>query len=116
MSTPCEPLQGNTDFYRLRIRIGVYLQWASAWLGLLLGADSAQAILDANSAFVFAVAIATIITTKRDAPLIEVYIMLQILIGFHDTILSTFGIRIWFMDPGRLNELWRQARNLWLEN
>jgi hypothetical protein len=93
MST-CEPLQGNPDFYGLGIRIGVYLQWTSAWLTLLLDPESAQAVLDTNSILVFAVTIATIIALRREAEYIELYIMLQMLIGFPITTFSSFGIRI----------------------
>ncbi|KAH6627253.1 hypothetical protein B0J18DRAFT_478269 [Chaetomium sp. MPI-SDFR-AT-0129] len=108
MST-CEPLKGNSDFYGLGIRLGIYLQWASAWLNLLLHPDSAQGVLDANSVFRFAVAIATIVAADQDdTPSIELYIMLQILVGFPATVLSMFGVRIWLMNPGRLGELLRK--------
>ncbi|KAH6632564.1 hypothetical protein F5144DRAFT_255266 [Chaetomium tenue] len=104
MST-CEPLQGNSDFYGLGIRIGIYLQWGSSWLSMLLDPESAQGVLDANSIFVFAVVIATIIAATNNAPAIEMYIMLQILLGFPITSLSAFGLRIWLMSPRRLDSL-----------
>ena len=101
----CEPIEGNPDFYGLGIRIGIYLQWSSAWLNLLLDPESAQSVLDTNSVFVFAVVIATIIADQRDAPPIEIYILLQILLGFPITTLSSFGIRLWLMTPSRLKKL-----------
>ncbi|KAK4140163.1 uncharacterized protein C8A04DRAFT_40107 [Dichotomopilus funicola] len=107
MST-CEPLQGNSDFYGLGIRLGIYLQWASAWVSLLLNPESAQGVLDANSVSLFAVVIATIVAARQNAPAIELYIMLQILVGFPVTTLSTFGIRIWLTNPARLEELLRK--------
>jgi hypothetical protein len=112
MST-CEPIQGNPDFYGIGIRIGVYLQWASAWVTLLVDPKSAQSVLDTNSAFVFAVTIATIIASRRDAAHVELYIMLQILLGFPITTLSSFGIRIWLMTPGRAEKLFKIAREAW---
>ncbi|KAK3379136.1 hypothetical protein B0T24DRAFT_145958 [Lasiosphaeria ovina] len=112
MST-CEPIQGDPDFYGRGIRIGVYLQWTSAWLTLLLDPESAQGVLDANSVFVFAVTIATIIASRREAAQIEIYIMLQMLLGFHITTLSSFGIRIWLMTPGRVAKLLRRAAKEW---
>ncbi len=115
MST-CEPLQGNADFYGLGIRIGIYLQWSSSWLSLLLDPESAQGVLDATSIFVFAVAIATMIAAAHDAPAIEMYIMLQILLGFHITTLSSFGIRIWLMSPSRLHHLRTQITQRWNED
>ncbi|KAK4442756.1 hypothetical protein QBC34DRAFT_224391 [Podospora aff. communis PSN243] len=108
MST-CEPIQGNPDLYGIGIRIGVYLQWASAWVTFLIDAKSAQSILDTNSAFVFAVTIATIIASRRDTGHIELYIMLQILLGFFVTTLSSFGVRIWLMTPSRAEKLIKKA-------
>lgn len=115
MST-CEPLQGNSDFYGLGIRIGIYLQWGSSWLSMLLDPESAQGVLDANSIFVFAVVIATIIAATNNAPAIEMYIMLQILLGFPITSLSAFGIRIWLMSPRRLDSLRTRITQRWRED
>ncbi len=115
MST-CEPLEGNADFYGLGIRIGIYLQWGSAWLSLLLDPESAQSVLDANSASLFAVAIATIIAARRNAPAIEMYIMLQILLGFPVTTLSLFGFRLWLMNPRHLGKLRSELSRLWRED
>jgi len=112
MST-CQPIQGNPDFYGIGIRIGVYLQWASAWVTFLVDPKSAQSVLDANSAFVFAVTIATIIASRRGSTHIELYIMLQILLGFPITTLSSFGIRIWLMTPGRVEKLFKKAAEEW---
>jgi hypothetical protein len=72
----CTPFEGNSDLYGLGIRIGVYLQWISVWINLLLDPESAQATYDANSTFVFAIIIATVIAAQRDAAVIKVYIML----------------------------------------
>ncbi|OIW26914.1 hypothetical protein CONLIGDRAFT_707535 [Coniochaeta ligniaria NRRL 30616] len=112
----CEPLEGNPDFYGLGIRIGIYLQWWSAWLSLLLDPESAQSVLDANSVSLFAVTIATIIAARRNAPAIEMYIMLQILIGFPVTTLSSFGLRLWLMSPRRLDKLKDELKRLWRED
>ncbi|KAK1767226.1 hypothetical protein QBC33DRAFT_515387 [Phialemonium atrogriseum] len=115
MST-CKSLEGNSDFYGLGIRIGIYLQWGSAWLSLLLDPESAQGVLDANSVSLFAVAIATVIAASRDAPAIEMYIMLQILLGFPVTTLSSFGFRLWLMSPRRLDKLRSEMSRLWREH
>ncbi|KAB5528056.1 hypothetical protein GE09DRAFT_1207438 [Coniochaeta sp. 2T2.1] len=112
----CEPLEGNSDFYGIGIRIGIYLQWWSAWLSLLLDPESAQSVLDANSVSLFAVTIATIIAARRNAPAIEMYIMLQILLGFPVTTLSSFGLRLWLMSPRRLDKLTDELSRLWRED
>jgi len=99
----CPPLQGNPDFYGLGIRMGVYLQWLSSWLSLVLDPDLAQSILDVNSTFVFAIIIATIHSAQSGTmQAIEMYVMLQLTIGFLVTNLSTFGVRLQFLTPTRL--------------
>ncbi|KAH6974579.1 hypothetical protein BKA56DRAFT_490409 [Ilyonectria sp. MPI-CAGE-AT-0026] len=99
---PCPKFIGNSDFYGLGIRIGVYLQWISAWITLLLDPESAQATFDANSTFVFAIVIATIIAARKGADAIEMYLMLQFMLGFFVTTLSIVGVRLWLMSPDRL--------------
>ena len=108
----CGPIDGNPDFYGLGIRIGVYLQWISAWLNLLVDPNSAQSTYDGNSVFVFAITIATIVASRSDAMQpIEIYIMLQIIIGFFVTSLSTMGMRFYFLSPDRLSQLIDRLQN-----
>ncbi|KAJ5887540.1 hypothetical protein N7495_007581 [Penicillium taxi] len=101
----CTPFEGNSDLYGLGIRVGVYLQWVSAWTSLLLDPESAQATYDANSTFVFAILVATIIAAQQGSSAIEMYIMLQFMLGFFITTLSTLGVRLWLMSPDRLAKL-----------
>ncbi|KAI1214468.1 uncharacterized protein F4807DRAFT_129227 [Annulohypoxylon truncatum] len=98
----CEAIEGNPDFYGLGIRIGVYLQWVTAWVSLVVDPLSAQSVYDVNSVFVFAILVATMIATFADNPTIEpveTYIMLQFSLGFFVTTLSTFGLRLQFLRP-----------------
>lgn len=108
--TTCAPFEGNSDFYGLGIRIGVYLQWISAWISLLLDPESAQSTFGSNSIFVFAIAIATVIAARSGAAAIEMYLMLQFMLGFFITTLSTLGVRLWFLSPDRLVKLEAKAR------
>lgn len=109
----CAPFEGNSDFYGLGIRVGVYLQWISSWISLLLDPESAQATFDSNSVFVFAIAIATVIAARQGAAAIEMYLMLQFMLGFFVTTLSTLGVRLWFMSPDRLVILESKATEAW---
>ncbi|KGO42697.1 hypothetical protein PEX1_057310 [Penicillium expansum] len=101
----CTPFQGNSDLYGLGIRLGVYLQWISAWISLLLDPHSAQFIYDTNSVFVFAIMVASIIAAQQGTAAIEIYIMLQFMLGSFVTTLSTLGMRLWLMSPNRLAKL-----------
>ncbi|KAJ5157230.1 uncharacterized protein N7482_008330 [Penicillium canariense] len=89
----CTSFDGNSDLYGLGIRIGVYLQWISTWISLLLDPESAQTTYDINSVFVFAILVATIIAAQQGAVLIEIYLMLQFMLGSFVTTLSTLGIQ-----------------------
>lgn len=101
----CAPFEGNSDFYGLGIRVGIYLQWISAWISLLLDLESAQATYDTNSIFVFAILVATIIAARQGTAAIEMYLMLQFMVGSYVTTLSTLGMRLWVMSPDRLAKL-----------
>ncbi|KAJ5548425.1 hypothetical protein N7513_005659 [Penicillium frequentans] len=101
----CTSLEGNSDLYGLGIRIGIYLQWISAWISLLLDPESAQSTYDVNSIFVFAILVATIIASQQGAARIEMYLMLQFMLGSFITSMSTLGIRLWLMSPDRLAQI-----------
>lgn len=100
MSTPCTAIQGNADFYGQGIRIGVYLQWLSAWISILTETSSAQPVLEVSSVFVFAILIATITSySSGTIQPIETYIMLQFAFGFFVTTMGIFGVRLQVLSP-----------------
>lgn len=94
----CPGFDGNSDFYGLGIRLGVYLQWLASWLTNTLSPDEAGPSHDVNSIFVLAivVAIITSIASDRIKP-VEVYVMLLICLGYFFTVLSFLGIRLYFL-------------------
>ncbi|KAI0830421.1 hypothetical protein F5Y06DRAFT_282058 [Hypoxylon sp. FL0890] len=111
----CEAIAGNPDFYGLGIRIGVYLQWVTAWINLLVDPLSAQSIFDVNSVFVFAILLATMVASFADNPTIEpieTHILLQFVLGFFVTTLSTFGMRLHFLRPDSAADLGGQLKEL----
>ncbi|OTA58025.1 hypothetical protein K449DRAFT_131072 [Hypoxylon sp. EC38] len=111
----CEAIAGNPDFYGLGIRIGVYLQWVTAWISLLVDPLSAQSVYDVNSVFVFAILLATMVASFAKDPTIEpveTHILLQFALGFFVTTLSTFGMRLHFLRPDSVAELGVQLKEL----
>ena len=112
----CGPIDGKPDFYGEGIRIGIYLQWISAWLTMALGPDQVQDVYGVNSIFLFAVIIATISASLSDTidllP-VEMFIMLQIAFGFFVTTLSIFGLRVQLFGPKRLQKLGKDISKLW---
>lgn len=113
LAPSCTPFEGNSDFYGQGIRIGVYLQWLSAWLSVLLQPDTAQSILEVNSVFIFAIVIATISAFNSDGiQPIEIYIMLQFCFGFFLTTISIFGLRPQLLRSRSAEQLFRGLEGL----
>ncbi|KPM43044.1 hypothetical protein AK830_g3504 [Neonectria ditissima] len=115
-------MKGQSDFYGLGIRCGIYLQWISSWMSLLVDRQSAQSIFATNSIFVFAITIATLMANFADGQTmkpIETYIMLQFMLGFFATTLSTVGVRLAFLRPGgvgrSLKSVMDSSCNSWKE-
>ncbi|KAH6991284.1 hypothetical protein BKA56DRAFT_574166 [Ilyonectria sp. MPI-CAGE-AT-0026] len=109
-------IKGNPDFYGRGIRLGIYLQWISSWMSLLVDPQSAQSVFDTNSIFVFAIATATIVAnfspdlTITPIEPIDTFIMLQFMLGFLITTLSTIGIRLNFLRLGGVEEVTRSLK------
>jgi hypothetical protein len=93
----------NTDFYGFGIRLGFYFQWLSSWLLNTFSPKDANANHDTNSILVLAtaIAIAAAFASESIKP-VEAYIMIMICFGFYFTVLSSLGIRIFFLDPEKL--------------
>ncbi|KAF0327044.1 hypothetical protein GQ607_005808 [Colletotrichum asianum] len=106
-------IDGNGDLYGLGVRIGVYCQWVSSWTRMLVDEESIEDVHGVNAIFVFAVIIATILAqVHRDVKPIELYIMLQISLGFFITVLSTIGVRNHFLRPKRVKLIWHHYQKV----
>ena len=102
----CPPINGNADLYGLGIRVGVYLQWFSSWVGMLAEPSSAQDLHEASSVFVFAIITATVLAARAsDLDPVEGYVMLQFCFGYFFTTMSIVGVRLQAMTPRRLAAL-----------
>ncbi|KAJ0335493.1 hypothetical protein COL922a_009119 [Colletotrichum nupharicola] len=113
MDTDGCAIDGNGDLYGLGVRIGVYCQWVSSWIRMLVDEESIEDVHGVNAIFVFAVIIATILAqVHRDVKPIELYIMLQISLGFFITVLSTIGVRNHFLRPKRVKLIWHHYQKV----
>ncbi|KAI8163308.1 hypothetical protein K4K49_013120 [Colletotrichum sp. SAR 10_70] len=113
MNTDGCAIDGNGDLYGLGVRIGVYCQWVSSWIRMLVDEESIEDVHGVNAIFVFAVIIATILAqVHRDVKPIELYIMLQISLGFFITVLSTIGVRNHFLRPKRVKLIWHHYQKV----
>ncbi|KAF9871306.1 hypothetical protein CkaCkLH20_11227 [Colletotrichum karsti] len=113
MDTDNCSIDGNGDLYGLGVRVGVYCQWMSSWIHMLVDEESAEDVHGVNAIFVFAIIIATILAqVHHDVRPIELYIMLQISLGFFMTVLSTIGVRNHFLRPERIELIWHHFRRI----
>lgn len=86
--------EGNSDFYGLGIRIGVYLQWITAFLANHLLQSAIETNLETNTIFLSALFIATVVSTLQDkVQPSELIVLLQLCFGFLFSILSIWGHR-----------------------
>ncbi len=87
-------IPGNSDFYGLGIRIGIYLQWITAFLANHFLKKSIEGSLKTNTIFLLALFIATVVATTQDAvESAEIVVLLQLCFGFLFSILSIWGYR-----------------------
>ncbi|KAG6356309.1 hypothetical protein INS49_015696 [Diaporthe citri] len=86
---------GNSDFYGLGIRLGIYLQWITTLLAHLFFDAAIPGNLELNCVFLVAVSAATLVATRagtiRPA---ECLVLLHLCFGFIFSILSIWGHRI----------------------
>ncbi|MCJ1395507.1 hypothetical protein MMC18_008393 [Xylographa bjoerkii] len=116
----CSGIEGNSDFYGLGIRLGIYLQWISSLLTNILIPDEVSDSLDTNSIFLFAVfiAIANATTSSEGLHPAEAFIMISMCFGYLFSVLSVSGLRIallndaYGLDPeqsiAKLRQFWNQ--------
>jgi hypothetical protein len=103
MNDPCPNIEGNSDFYGLGIRIGIYLQWFSSWISNSVNPYAAATNHDTNTIFLCAILIATAVAfADGSLQLVEKYVLLLLSSGFFCTVLSFFGLRLKLMQPSSL--------------
>lgn len=87
-------ITGNTDFYGLGIRVGIYLQWLTSLLANRYLHEEIRPNLETNTIFLLAVFIATAIASaQQTAKPPESLVLLYLCFGFVFSILSIWGNR-----------------------
>jgi hypothetical protein len=91
---PSCAFDGNPDFYGLGIRIGIYLQWITAYLANHFLRETIDSNLETNTIFLLALFIATAVTTANGTvQTAELVVLLHLCFGFLFSILSIWGHR-----------------------
>ena len=104
--TGCPGFEGNSDFYGLGIRIGIYLQWSSAWISNSINPSGAAANHDANTVFLIALLVAFAVALGNGSlRLVEAYVMLLLSSGFFFTSVSFLGLRIYLWQPSTISAM-----------
>lgn len=87
-------IEGNPDFYGLGIRIGIYLQYITAFGANLFHKEGIDGNLTTNTIFLLALLVATLVATVRgNVQTTEIVVLLQLGFGFIFSILSIWGHR-----------------------
>ncbi|KAL1858996.1 hypothetical protein Daus18300_009754, partial [Diaporthe australafricana] len=87
-------IEGNPDFYGLGIRIGIYLQYLTAFGANLFLKEAIDGNLTTNTIFLLALLVATLVATVQgDVQTTEIVVLLQLSFGFIFSILSIWGHR-----------------------
>lgn len=112
---PCPNIEGNSDFYGLGIRIGIYLQWFSSWISNSVNPSGAATNHDTNTIFLCALLIATAVAfADGSLQLAEKYVLLLLSSGFFCTVLSFLGLRLRLLQPSSLmtsrHAVWKATR------
>jgi hypothetical protein len=85
---------GNSDFYGLGIRIGIYLQWVTSLLANRYLREAIDGSLETNTIFLLAVFVAMVVATAQGTiRSAEVVVILHLCFGFLFSILSIWGHR-----------------------
>lgn len=92
---PSCAFDGNPDFYGLGIRVGICLQWITAYLANHFLREAIDSNLETNTIFLLALFIASAVTTSNNTvQTTELVVLLYLCFGFLFSILSIWGHRI----------------------
>lgn len=87
-------IPGNSDFYGLGIRIGIYLQWVTTFLANHFHHEAVAENLGTSTIFLVAMFVATVVATVRGTvEMAEILVLSQLCFGFIFSILSIWGYR-----------------------
>jgi len=96
----CEIL-GETDFYGLGVRLGIYLSWVSGYIANNFVASEMAGSLDTNSIFLSALTLTVVVSSVWETIwVIDSIILLQLSFGCIFSVMSIWGRRTGFYKQG----------------
>ena len=89
----CE-LLGNSDFYGLGVRLGIYFSWLTSWIANNFLPSEMSGSFDTNSIFLSAIGLVGLYySAKYDINIIDALILLTLACGFMFSVMSIWGYR-----------------------
>ncbi|KIX96937.1 uncharacterized protein Z520_07051 [Fonsecaea multimorphosa CBS 102226] len=88
-------IDGNSDFYGLGVRIGIYTQWMTSWIANNFLCEEIIGSLETNSIFLLAL-FSTVFfysVRKDQIRVVDVLVIHQLCVGFLFSIMSLWGYR-----------------------
>lgn len=90
---PCQ-IPGQTDFYGLGVRMGIYFAWFSSWIANNFVSSEMAGSLDTNAIFLLALTTTVVVMSWRcQILLIDSLILLQLALGCVFGVMSLWGYR-----------------------
>lgn len=91
---PLCSFQGQTDFYGLGVRMGIYFTWLTSWLANNFLAEEISGSLDTNAVFLLAISVTVIYNSAHhQLRIIDALVLLQLCYGFLFGVMSLWGYR-----------------------
>jgi hypothetical protein len=91
---PLCSFEGQTDFYGLGVRMGIYFTWLTSWIANNFIADEIAGSLDTNAVFLLAISVTVIYNSiHNQLRIIDALVLLQLCYGFLFGVMSLWGYR-----------------------
>ena len=86
--------EGQTDFYGLGVRMGIYFTWLTSWIANNFVPDEISGSLDTNAVFLLAISTTVIYNSIHNSlRIVDALVLLQLCYGFLFGVMSLWGYR-----------------------
>jgi hypothetical protein len=87
-------LEGQTDFYGLGVRMGIYFTWLTSWIANNFLASEVGGSLDTNAVFLLAIFVTMMFNSIwRQLRMVDALVLLHLCYGFLFGVMSLWGYR-----------------------
>lgn len=91
---PLCSFEGQSDFYGLGVRMGIYFTWLTSWIANNFIVNEISGSLDTNAVFLLAISVTVIYNSiHQQLRIIDALVLLQLCYGFLFGVMSLWGYR-----------------------